>query len=251
VIRWLLIAAAVALAGVLLWRPIAAWWCDDEGSLEFVRGNTASAAGWFSRGLLLEPAWHLLLEDHGRAILDADPATALVEFREADCGEPCTAEAGDAEIRLGRAQDAVDDYLSSHAVGRLARTVEQLGQEHRYDEAIALERALAARLGTGMLAQADLASAYATIGSLDVAASKFDPLRSRAFARDAIRSYRRASLLAPFNEGYLLALGFSELQWGDRRRARAAFERELDLHPHQTDAERGLAQAGGAAAGGL
>lgn len=244
-IRWLLIAALLALGAVVFSTPIAAWWCDDEGSLAFVRGDMASAADWYSRGLRLEPNWHALLEDHGRAILDADPAAALMEFREADCGEPCTAEAGDAEIRLGRAQDAVDDYLSSHAVQRLARTVELLGEQHRYDEAIALERALAARLGTGMLAQADLASAYATIGNLDVAASNLDPARRRAFGRDAIRSYRRASGLAPFNEGYLLSLGFAELAWGDKRTARAAFERELDLHPHQSDAERGLAAAGG------
>lgn len=207
-----------------------------------MRGDRAAAASDFERGLEFEPAWAVLHEDHGRAILDTQPAAALAEFRTADCGEPCQAEAGDAESRLGRAQDAVSDYLAAHAVERLAAAVNRLSQERRFDDAIALERALAARLGSGMLVEADLASAYYAIGELDEQAAQSTPARRFAYRAEAIRSFRRASALAPFNEGYLLALGFAESAWGDRRSAREAFERVLDLHPHQTDAERGLAQ---------
>jgi tetratricopeptide (TPR) repeat protein len=196
----------------------------------------------------------MLLEDHGRAVLDADPLTALAEFREADFGEACLAEAGDAESRLGRARDAVDDYLAAHAVERVIAAVDRLSRAGRFDDAIALERALQARFGSGMLDEADLALAYDKIGSLDAAAAasldwKANAAKRKAYERDAIRSYRHASDLAPFNEGYLLALGFAELQWGDRTSARAAFERELDLHPHQADAERGLAQLEAASPG--
>jgi len=243
-VRWLLAAFVVLLAAAFLWRPLSAWWCDDQGNLALVRGDLAGAGTWFARGLALEPSWHTLLEDRGRTVLDSDPAAALADFREAACGEPCIAEAGDAEIRLGRVQDALDDYLAAHAVERVAGAVASLSQSGRYDGAIALERALIVKLGSGMLAQADLATAYDTIGSLDALASQHRAQGRRAYEADAIRCYRRASDLAPFNEGYLLSLGFSELQWGSKSRARAAFERVLDLHPHEADAERGLAQLG-------
>jgi tetratricopeptide (TPR) repeat protein len=242
--RWLYASAGAALAAALLWRPLAAWWCLDLGNLAFVRGDRASAAAYFTSGLRLEPDWHSLLEDHGRAVLETDPVVALAEFRQADCGEPCLAEAGDAESALGRPQDAVRDYLAAHAVERVAAAVSRLAAEHRYDEAIALERALAARLGSGMLVEADLATAYYTIGTLDEQAAAHDGSTRSDYRADAIRSFRRASQLAPFNEGYLLALGFAQSAWGDRRAARAAFERVLDLHPHQSDAERGLAKLG-------
>jgi len=102
-----------------------------------------------------------------------------------------------------------------------------------------------------MLAEADVATAYAAIGELDERAATATPAAvgpaseaARRYRADAIRSFARASQLAPFNEGYLLSLGFAESAWGDRRAARAAFDRVLDLHPHQPDAERGLAQLG-------
>jgi tetratricopeptide (TPR) repeat protein len=242
--RWLFAFVAAAFATALLWRPAAAWWCLDLGNLAYVRGDRQAAASYFSQGLHWEPGWHVLLEDHARAVIDADPATALDEFRQADCGEPCQAEAGDAESRLGRPQDAVNDYLAARAVGRLAQAVSALSEARRYDEAIALERALASRLGNGMLAEADLATAYYTIGTLDEQAASGNGARGREYRADAIRSFRRASALAPFNEGYLLALGFAEEAWGDRRSAAATFERVLDLHPHQPDAERGLTELG-------
>jgi tetratricopeptide (TPR) repeat protein len=234
-----IVAAAVFVA--LCWRPVAAWWCLDQGNLAFVKGDRTAAAGWFARGLSFESDWHALLEDHARAVLDVDPATALAELRRADCGQPCQAEAGDAETRLGRASDAVDDYLSAHAMERVGSAVQRLSDDGRYDDAIALERALAARLGNGMLAEADLASTYHTIGDLDTAAAGRAVARAPAYRRNAIETYRRASQLAPFNEQYLLSLGFAQSRWGDRRAARATFERLLDLHPHQSDAERAIA----------
>lgn len=236
----------MAVAVVLLWRPAAAWWCLDIGNLAYMRGDRATAASDFVRGLRLAPNWSALLEDHGRAVLDAEPAVALADFKAAACGEPCIAEAGDAESRLGHFDEAVNDYLAAHAVERVDAAVDRLAREGRFDDAISLERALASRLGTGMLVQADVASANYVIGGLDDRASRStrDPHRAADYHADAIRSFRRASQLAPFNEGYLLSLGFAESAWGDKKEARAAFEKVLDLHPHQSDAERGLAQLG-------
>ena len=245
-LRWLAILALVVVAVVLLWRPAAAWWCLDAGNLAYMRGDRVTAASDFVRGLRLEPNWRALLEDHGRAVLDAEPAVALTDFKAADCGEPCTAEAGDAESRLGNFDIAVNDYLAAHAVERVGGAVDRLAGEGRFDDAIALERALASRLGTGMLAQADVASADYLIGGLDNRAARAtrDSAKATAYHADAIRSFKRASQLAPFNEGYLLSLGFAESAWGDKREARIAFGRVLDLHPHQSDAERGLGQLG-------
>ncbi|HYK51945.1 MAG TPA: hypothetical protein VEV38_00230 [Candidatus Eremiobacteraceae bacterium] len=245
-LRWLLIVIVAVVAVVLLWRPAAAWWCLDVGNLAYVRGDRVTAASDFVQGLRLEPNWRALLEDHGRAVLDAEPAVALSDFKAADCGEPCTAEAGDAESRLGHFDDAVNDYLAAHAVERVGAAVNGLAGNGRFDDAIALERALASRLGTGMLAQADVASADFILGGLDDRAAKAtrDASKASAYHADAIRSFKRASQLAPFNEGYLLSLGFAESAWGDKKAAGEAFEKVLDLHPHQSDAERGLAQLG-------
>ena len=246
VLRWLVVLVLVVIAVALFWRPAGAWWCLDVGNLAYMRGDRVTAAADFVKGLRLEPNWRALLEDHGRAVLDAEPAVALSDFKAADCGEPCTAEAGDAESRLGHFDEAVNDYLAAHAVERVGAAVNRLAGDGRVDDAIALERALASRLGTGMLAQADVASADFLLGGLDDRAAKAtrDGSKASAYHADEIRSLKRASQLAPFNEGYLLALGFAESAWGDKRAAREAFEKVLDLHPHQSDAERGLAQLG-------
>jgi tetratricopeptide (TPR) repeat protein len=182
----------------------------------------------------------VLLEDRGRARLDDDPAGALADFSKADCGQPCTAERGDAEARLGLAGAAVRDYLAAQAAARISLTVAGLAARHRYDNALAIERALIKGLDP-VLDQADIAAAEAQVGDLDVKAAQHNAARSAAYRRDAIRAFAVANRLAPLNEGYLLSLGYSQMQWGDRRAARRAFERELELHPTQPDAERGLA----------
>jgi len=237
------IASIAIVAAVLLWRPLAAWWCDDRGNIALARGDRTSALAWFQRGLTFSPASRVLLEDRGRARLDDDPAGALADFTASDCGEPCVAERGDAEVRSGRAGDAVRDYLAAHAAGRISTTVDGLAAQHRYDEALAIERALIRGLDP-LLDQADIAAAEAQVGDLDVKAAKVDPVRRAMYRRDAIKSFAAANRLAPLNEGYLLSLGYSQMQWGDRREARRAFERELELHPTQPDAERGLALLG-------
>ena len=241
--RIIAIAALSIAVLAFFWRPLAAWWCDDRGNIALARGDRGGALAWFERGLTFAPGSHVLLEDRGRSRLDDDPAAALEDFTNADCGQPCIAERGDAEVRLGLAAAAVGDYLAAHAAERISMTVAGLASRHRYDEAVALERALIERLDP-LLDQADIAAGEAQVGDLDVSAAKRDPGRSAAYRRDAISAFAAANRLAPLNEGYLLSLGYSQLQWGDRREARRAFERELELHPTQPDAERGLALLG-------
>jgi Flp pilus assembly protein TadD len=77
-----------------------------------------------------------------------------------------------------------------------------------------------------------------------VTAAKSDARDAAALRRSAITSFETASRFAPLNEGYLLSLGYAQMQWGDRTAARRAFERVLQLHPTQADAESGLDRLG-------
>ena len=234
----------VLFAAALGWRLFGAWWLDDVGNLALARGDDQRALALFERGLELDPGSRLLLEDRGRALLDRDPAAALRSFAQARCGAPCTAEMGDAELRLGDPDAAVADYLDAKAAVRLASAVDRIAANGNYDEAIALEQALTQRLGDSILLRADLAATYAKIGDLAMGAAVAPPARADDYRRAAIAAYDRATGLAPFNEGYLLSYATAQAHWGDKRAAKAAFHRVLALHPHQADAERALAALG-------
>lgn len=236
-------ATLLFLAGVIVgWRQLGAWWYDDAGNLALARGDASAARVSFEKGLALAPGSRLLREDRGRALLDDDPAAALSDFTMAACGAPCVAESGDAQARLGNMDAAVADYLIAKAANRLAAAVDRMASAGKYDEAIALETALSQRLGDDILVRADLAASQARIGKFAELAAAADPARASAYRARAINAYARAASLAPFNEGYLLSLGFAQLQWGDKRAARDVFVKVLAHHPHQADAERALEQ---------
>jgi len=182
----------------------------------------------------------VLLEDRGRAELLSDPAAALRDFHAAACGSPCTAGEGEALARLGESGAAEELLVRAKAVGEVGRRVDALMRKKRLDEALQLERALAAQFSLDPVDQADLARTDWEIGRLEAADSYARPRRAPAYRKDAIAMYERASKLAPYNESYLLSLGFANLDWGDKRAARRAFLRLLELHPDQSDARRGL-----------
>jgi tetratricopeptide (TPR) repeat protein len=237
-------ALALALLAAFGWRPLAAWWFDDLGNLALAKGDARAAFAWFDRGLTLWPDSRLLLEDRGRAELDSDPAAALRDFQRSNCGASCVAEMGDAYTRLGDPAAAVADYLQANAAGRLAAAEDRIAAAGGYDDAIALEDALVQRLTGNMLLRADLAAAYAKIGKLSVDASFAKPDKAAGYRRQAISAFRRASDIAPFNEGYLLSYAFAQRDWGDKSAARDAFRRVLSMHPHQSDAEQALLELG-------
>ena len=235
------VAAFVFVAVIALgWRQFVAWWYDDIGNIALARADTVRARDLFEKGLALAPASRLLREDRGRALLDEDPAAALRDFTQAACGAPCIAEAGDAQARLGNMDAAVADYLNAKAANRLAAAVDNMAAAGKFDEAIALETALSQRLGDDILLRADLAASQARIGKFAEAAAYANPARATAYRARAIDAYARASALAPFNEGYLLSLGFAQMNWGDKRAARDTFAKVLAHHPHQADAEQAL-----------
>jgi tetratricopeptide (TPR) repeat protein len=234
----------VALVAGLGWRPITAWWDDETGNRALLVGNARAAAGWFERGLRLEPGWSMLHEDLGRALLSLDPAAAAHEFRQAACGDPCWAQEGDAEAALGHPDRALALYVRARAVSRVDDVAEKLARRGNFAAALQVEEALVRRLGHSFVDRAELAAAYATIGDIEqreTYAVAGVPAR-RAAGKRALAAFGKASRLAPLNEGYLLAWGFAEMRWGSRGKARAIFERLLSLHPGQPDAVAALAQ---------
>ena len=234
-------AAAVVAAGVLVFHSaLVAWWCLDRGNIALLGGRRLDALGWFARGLQSEPGWNALHEDRGRALLESDPRSALAEFKRAGCGAPCIAQEGDALVRLGQFDAALDRYMRVKAVARIGEQADRIAAEGRYEDAAAIERALIARLSDPFYERADLARAYAMLGKLEDAAAVTHPSDGRRHGEASARAFAAASMLAPFNEGYKLSYAFAELKYGSRSAAVKAFRRVLQLHPHQADAETAL-----------
>lgn len=244
--------AALCACGLVLvgWRPLAASLSDAAGNRALLRGNSALALARFDEALRLEPSWAVPHEDRGRALLASDPARALAEFDRAACGAPCTAAAGDALVRLGKPREAVDRYIDAKAVSKVSDMALALARQGRYGDATALARALIGRLHNDFLERSDLASSYATLGAIEMDAAAAGAGQERARRAQAIAAYATASQLAPFNEGYLLSYAFAQMQWGDPAVARQVFERVLEIHPQQADAEAALARLAAAGGGG-
>lgn len=239
-----MLIVAVTLAAVFS-RPLRAWWDDDAGNRALLAGKPQVAIAWFDAGLRAQPDWALLHEDRGRALLNANPTAALAEFERAACGSPCLAEEGDALAALGRLDEATQRYVSAKAVGRASVVAMRLASHGKYDAALAIESALIERLHDDFVDRSDLASAYAAIGKIQTAAASSGDVRAPGERGAlAIAAFSRATSLAPLNEDYLLSYGFAELRWGSPRAARAAFERLLQIHPHQPDAQAALQHMG-------
>jgi tetratricopeptide (TPR) repeat protein len=228
------------VAAAIAWRPLAAWCADNAGNRALARGQTETALTWFDRSLQWEPRWRLLHEDRGRALQAHDPAAALPEFDYAGCGAPCEAEAGDALVRTGRADEAVERYVRAHAARRVFTVASDLARAGRYEVAVSLVRLLIAQLHDNFLERSDLASSYAGVGSLELDAAAAQRARAHALRAEAIADFATASQLSPFNEGYLLSYASAQQRFGDRRAAARAYERVLELHPNQPDAEAAL-----------
>jgi tetratricopeptide (TPR) repeat protein len=143
---------------------------------------------------------------------------------------------------MGRLDEAIDRYIIAKAVSRVSDIALSLSQRGEYKRATTLVEALIGKLRDKFLERADLASAYATLGKIELDAALANPAQARELRRAAIAAYASASRLAPFNEGYLLSYAFAQKEWGDADVARTAFERVLELHPHQSDAEAALAR---------
>ncbi|MBV8203939.1 MAG: hypothetical protein JO195_02815 [Candidatus Eremiobacteraeota bacterium] len=237
-----LLVAAIAVC----WRPLLAWWADDAGNRALARGQMTGALAWFAQSLGLEPGWRMAHEDRGRALLARDPRSALVEFDYAACGAPCDAEAGDALVGMGRPDEAVDRYVRAHAAERVFAAARDLARAGRYDAALRLVHGLIAQLHDDFLERSDLAASFATLGLLELDAAATKPRQARALRSQAIADYATASRLSPFNEGYLLSLASAQMQFGDRRAARTAYEKVLELHPHEPNAETALHSSMGA-----
>jgi len=239
---WLIATALVAAALLLAFRPLGAWWSDDEGNRALLQGDNLKAVERFASAERREPDWAFVHEDLGRAVLDTDPARALAEFERANCGSACIGEEGDALFALGRTGDAIDRYIQARAVAKVAAIATQLVASKRYDAALSIESELVARLHDDFVDRSDLAAAYAQIGKIEIAAATQagTGVAARQHAQAGLTALARATALAPLNEDYLLAEGFAQLRFGSVAQARRIFERLLQIDPSQQDAQRAL-----------
>ena len=238
--------ALFVIAAFTAWRPLMAWCADNAGNRALARSQTDVALVWFDRSLRWEPAWRFVHEDRGRALINDNPSAALSEFDYADCGAPCEAEAGDALVRMGRAEEAVKRYVAARAVQRVFAAARELAQTGHYDAALRLLHLLIAQLHDNFLERSDLASSYAALGELELDAPTSRATLTPGLRRQAIADLGRASRLSPFNEGYLLSYASAQERFGDRRAAIRAYQRVLELHPDEPDAQAALHAMGNA-----
>ena len=191
----------------------------------------------------------MLQEDRGRALLQAGrPADALGDFAQAGCGSACLAESGDALLALGRTHEAVDLYVEAKAVGKLASLATTMVSEKRFDAALDIEVRLLRELPDDFAHRSERAVVYDAIGKIESARFSSGSRTDPRLIRKAIDAIAQASELAPLNEDYLLSYAFAQFRWGDQAEASRAFQRLLQIHPGQPDAQAALARIKGSAA---
>ncbi len=176
------------------------------------RGALARAEPGRAQALLAPlPASATVVDLRGRVALAADdPAQALRDF----------AAAGD----FIAAQGAIDTLGARDPV-----------------RALAIVRAFARRLDTGVAGPEIAAEVEWREGQIAALAAAREPARARAYLRAALAAYGRALALAPDDEKYLLNDAYVALELGDVAAACATYARAAQVVPGSADALAGLA----------
>lgn len=154
-------------------------------------------------------------------------------------------EAGIAEA-MGDGARATAAYLAAGDLTGLETRVDALAREDRFDEALALQHAIVARLRPDRTQADALAEAFFGLGRLEerraYALAVGVPQRHvhELRARDA---YAAAVEVSPLAEHYLLALGNQQLNVAELDAAVRTFERARDLDPTSADPIVGFGDA--------
>lgn len=150
-----------------------------------------------------------------------------------------------AEAR-GDRDAALAGFIAAGDVEHAQAIVDDIDRAGHVRAAIALEDRLIAALGNGLGHTEVLAVVLWRRGQLEQEAALAEPLSARRHERTSLAFYERALALAPREETYLLAAGMQALTLGERARARAYYQRALDVVPTSLDARNGLARSGSA-----
>ncbi len=153
---------------------------------------------------------------------------------------------GDVADARGDATGAVRAFLDAGDLSGVERHVDELLAVHREPEALALQRAVVARLRDSP-GQADaLALAYFDLGRVEEAQAYRLLVGSderRQHEDRAADAYAQAVARAPFEERYLIAYANQQLNIDDLLAAERAFERARDADPTSAEPLAGLGDA--------
>ncbi len=210
----------------------------------FVPSSTAARLDGIPQSVPLPPALALVLARE--ALAHGDRGAAAAFARRLGPSRDLAALQGDIADARGDTAGAVRAYLAAGDRDGIERHVSDLVAAGRVTDAVALQRALVARLASER-AQADaLAEASFELGGVEELGA-YRLLVGSVPRRDAetraLEAYRRAVALAPLEERYLIAFGNQELNVDDISAAERAFERARDVDPTSAEPLAGLGDA--------
>jgi len=204
-------------------------------------------AGWGASVDRLDPslplpeALRLVLARHALARGDLTYARSAVALLHASRDR--LALEGEISERTGNPRAAVDAYLAAGDLTGVEAAVAHLTATGRTNDALALQRAVVARLQNDPTQRDALAQAfYGLGGTYETRAYTFAVGTSerRTAERQALEAYERAARLAPLSLRYLIAVGNQRINIGDLLAARSAFERAHEVDPTSAEPWTGL-----------
>lgn len=201
----------------------------------------AAAVDRLDPAIPIPPALRLVFARSALASHDLERTRAEVA-RLSSSRDRFAIEAGLADAR-GDTAGATTAYLAGGDLAALELRVHAYESQHRFAQALALQRATIERLRNDPAQRDALAEATFGLGRLDQRHA-YDRATPRAVRRSeelrALAAYERAVELSPLSQQNLLALGNQQLNVGDLTAAKRTFERARDNDPTSADAFVGL-----------
>ena len=240
----LVVAIAVPLAAIQALASIALRG-DARGAWpHLVSPGLATRVDQLGPSVPVPPALRLVLARE--AFARGDVALAALDGATLPASRDRLALEGDVADARGDAAGAVRAYLDAGDLSGVEHHVDELLAVHREPEALALQRAVVARL-LDSPGQADaLALAYFDLGRVEEAQAYRLLVGSnerREHENRAADAYAQAVARAPFEERYLIAYANQQLNIDDIAAAERAFERARDADPTSAEPLAGLGDA--------
>ncbi len=240
----LVVAIAAPLAAIQALASIALRG-DARGAWpRLVSPGVATQVDRLGPAVPMPPALRLVLARE--AFARGDVALAALDGERLPASRDRLALEGDVADARGDAAGAVRAFLAAGDLSGVEHHVDGLLAVHREPDALALQRAVVARL-LDSPGQADaLALAYFDLGRVEEAQAYRLLVGSnerRAHENRAADAYAQAVARAPFEERYLIAYANQQLNIDDIPAAERAFERARDADPTSAEPLAGLGDA--------
>jgi tetratricopeptide (TPR) repeat protein len=188
----------------------------------------------------------LLLVLAERALDEGDEARAQALVARLGPSDDRMALQGRLADARGDGAEAARDYLAAGDLDDIQMRVTLLARQAKFDQALALQRALVARLEADPTQRDTLALAWYALGGLEQSAAyQFFPGRPerKLLQHQAVTAYEHALALSPEQERYMIAYGTQLInvwRYGD---ARDVFLRAMSVDPGDSTPVAGLGEA--------